>query len=87
MFITFILQECSVKEKVNCLHIAAAMHVLFQISGEIPGDDVNVEDEVSDRALKAAFDSVQTCIQHAAYIAGRSTTVKEVELAECSMCG
>ena len=75
------------KGKGQCLRIAAAMHVLFQISGEILGDNMSVEDEVSDRALKAAIEFVQTCIQHAAYIAGRSTIAKEVELAECGMCG
>ena len=75
------------KGKGQCLRIAAAMHILFQISGEIPGDDVDVKDEVSDQALKAAIDFVQTCIQHAAYIAGRSTIAKEVEVAECGMCG
>jgi hypothetical protein len=47
---------------------------------------VNIEDEVSDQALKAAIDFVHTSIQHAAYIAGRSTIAKEVELAECGMC-
>ena len=75
------------KGKGQCLRIAAAMHVLFQIAGETTGDDVNIEDEVSDQALKEAIDFVQTSIQHAAYIAGRSTITKEVELAECGMCG
>ena len=73
------------KGKGQCLRIAAAMHVLFQITGDAPAEDVNVEDEVSDQALRAAIDFVQTSIQHAAYIAGRSTIAKEVELAECGM--
>ena len=44
------------KGKGQCLRIAAKTHVLFQITGETIGDDVNIVDEVSDQALKAAID-------------------------------
>lgn len=40
------------------------------------------EDEISLPALKAAIDFMASSIQHAAYISGRSTINKEVELAE-----
>ena len=39
------------------------------------------DDELSDEALKAAIDFVQTTTQLAAYISGISTIAKEVEIA------
>ena len=69
------------KSKGQILRVAAVMHALFQIH-EIEGSELVVEDQISDNALQAAIDFVQTCIQHAAYIAERSTISKEVEIAE-----
>jgi hypothetical protein len=68
------------------LRAAAVMHILFQIQQTDPERaEVVIEDEISDKALQASIDFVQTSIQHAAYIAGRSTISKEVEIAEAGI--
>ena len=69
------------KSKGQTLRVAAVMHILFQIH-EVEQSDLVMEDQISENALRAAIDFVQTSIQHAAYIAGRSTISKEVEIAE-----
>ena len=62
------------------------MHILFQIQQRDPEQaEVAVKDEISEEALQAAIDLVQTSIQHAAYIAGRSAISKEVEIAEAGV--
>ena len=71
------------KSKGQTLHVAAVMHILFQIQQtDHEQAEVVLTDEISEQALQAAIDFVQTSIQHAAYIAGRSTISKEVEIAE-----
>ena len=72
------------KSKGQTLRVAAVMHVLFQIH-KTEEAELIMEDEISEDALQAAIDFVQTSIQHAAYIAGRSTISKEVEIAEAGM--
>ena len=74
------------RSKGQTLCVAAVMHVLFQIqqNGQEHAEIV-IEDERYEKALQAAIDFVQTSIQHAAYIAGRSTIYKEVEIAEAGM--
>jgi hypothetical protein len=54
------------KSKGQILRVAATFHVFFH--WESPH---NIPNEISDTALKAAIDFVQTCTQHAAYLAGR----------------
>ena len=74
------------KSKGQILRVAAVLHVLFQI--RLPNanaDDEKACDEpnkISDKALCAAVDFVETSIQHAAYIAGKDTVFKEVEKAQ-----
>ena len=74
------------KSKGQTLRVAAVMHILFQIQQTDPEQvEIAFKDEISEKALQAAIDFVQTSIQHAAYIAGRSTVSKEVEIAEAGM--
>ena len=74
------------KSNGQTLRVAAVMHILFQIQQTDPEQaQVVFKDEISEKALQAAIDFVQTSIQHAAYIAGRSTISKEVEIAEAGM--
>ena len=43
---------------------------------------------IVDEAIKAAINyimTIMTCIQHTAYMSGRSTVVQEVEIAEAGM--
>ena len=65
------------KGKGQCLRVAVVMHILFQIAHETQVDD---DDEISDEALKAAIDFVQTSIQHAAYISGDQLLLKKLRL-------
>ena len=70
------------KSKGQTLRVAAVMHILFQIQQtDHEQAEVVLTDEISEKALQAAIDFVQTSIQYAAYTAGRSTISKEVEIA------
>ena len=65
------------KAKGQILRIAATMHILFHLEKEEEVSEGIIED-----AVLAAINYIQTCIQHTAYITGRSTVVEEVEIAE-----
>ena len=56
---------------------------IIPIAHETQVDD---DDEISDEALKAAIDFVQTSIQHAAYISGDQLLLKKLRVAEYGMC-
>ena len=56
------------------MRLAAVIHVLFQVE-----EQANQSDVISDNALAAAIDFVQTSVQNTAYIAGRDIIAKEVE--------
>lgn len=68
------------KSKGQILWVATVLHVLFQI--QMPNDNENHSeysaDKISDAALCAAVDFVETSTQHAAYIAGKDTILKEL---------
>ena len=74
------------KSKGQILRVAAVLHVLFQI--HMPNDNENHSevhysaDKIGDAALCAAVDFVETSTQHAAYIAGKDTLLKELEKAQ-----
>ena len=63
------------KSKGQTLRLAATMHALFhwKTPDTIPA-------KISDEALKAAVSFVDLCNQHAAFLAGRTTISKEIEL-------
>lgn len=68
--------------KGQILRVAATMHILFHLEKE---DEIC--DVIVDEAIKAAINYyIMTCIQHIAYMTGRSTVVQEVEIAEAGMC-
>ena len=69
------------KAKGQILRVAASMHILFHLEKE---DEIC--DVIIDEAIKAAINYIMTCIQHTAYMTGRSTVVQEVEIAEAGMC-
>ena len=74
------------KSKGQILQVAAILHVLFQI--HVPNDDENHSeahdsaDQIDDTALCAVVDFVETSTQHAAYITGKDTILKELEKAQ-----
>ena len=72
------------KSKGQILRVAAVMHTLFQLKPLHDDEAITyiIDNEISLEALEAAIDFIQTSVQHAAYIAGRSTMAKEVEIAE-----
>lgn len=63
------------KSRGQVLRVAAVLHTLFSIENE----NMNVPDEVSDTALKAAVDFVCVSCQQTAYIAGRGLIDEEIE--------
>lgn len=54
------------KSKGQILRIATTLHVLFNV--ETP---LNIPDVISEKAIKAAINMVDVCLQHAAFLAGR----------------
>ena len=72
------------KSKGQILRVAAVMHTLFQLKPLHDEEEITciINNEISPEALEAAIDFIQTSVQHTAYIAGRSTIAKEVEIAE-----
>ena len=63
------------KSRGQMLRIATVLHLLFSIENP----DQPLGDEVSERALKAAVNFVQTACQQTAYIAGRGTIEEELQ--------
>ena len=54
------------KSKGQILRVAAVFNVLFKLD-----DPGSIEEEISQNALAAADNFVSTCLQHAAFMAGR----------------
>lgn len=69
------------KGKGQVLRVAAALHVLTGDHKEEGGDIIvsEVPNVISEKAIKAARNYVETCCQHAAYIAGRTTIDDEMD--------
>ena len=65
------------KSKRQILRLAAVLHVLFQVK-----ENTDQSDMITDKALAAAIDFIQTSVQRTAYIAGRDIISKELEKAE-----
>lgn len=68
------------KAKGQVLRTAAALSVLFSDSIDDDGKIAmsSIPSEISTRALLAAENFVDTCCQHAAYIAGRGKLEDEI---------
>ena len=73
------------KSKGQILRVSAVLHILFHICLPDATDHEESNDEssnpisniISDEALSAAIDFVETSIQHAAYIAGKGEITNE----------
>ena len=70
------------KSKGQILRLAAVLHVLFQVKDK----NADQSNKISDKALCAAIDFIQTSVQHTAYIAGRDVISKELEKVEEGTC-
>jgi hypothetical protein len=57
------------------LRVAVSLHVLFEMKSEKPASLT-----ISRKALLAAIDFVEVCIQHTAYIAGRGKIDDDISL-------
>ncbi len=69
------------KSKGQVLRVAAALHVLFYDTRWIDDGDIavaGVPSTISTNAILAAENFVDTCCQHAAFIAGRSKMADEI---------
>jgi hypothetical protein len=64
------------KSRGQVLRIATILHVLFSIDDE---DDVTYDPEVSEVAVKAAVNFVQTACQQTAFIVGKGLIQEEVQ--------
>ena len=60
--------------KGQIMRVAATLHVLFNVN-----TPVDIPEEISDAALKAAVNVVDVCIQHAAFLAGRGDVDEEIQ--------
>ena len=63
------------KSRGHVLRLAAVLHMLFFI--ESPEEDL--DDEISEAAVKAAVNIVQVACQQTAFIAGKGTLSEEME--------
>ena len=81
MWLVFIIGMLS-KSKGQILRVAATMHVLFH--WQKPHDISTIIDE---KAVSAAIEFVDLCIQHAAFITGRKTIEEEIEVVHSLMQG
>lgn len=63
------------KSRGHVLRLAAVLHMLFSI--ESP--DENLDEEISEEAIKAAVNIVQVACQQTAFIAGKGTLTEEME--------
>lgn len=64
------------KSRGQVLRIATIFHVLFSIENE---EDVTYDSEVSEVAVKAAVNFVQTACQQTAFIVGKGLIQEEVQ--------
>ena len=63
------------KSRGHVLRLAAVLHMLFSI--ESPDEDL--DEEISEEAIKAAVNIVQVACQQTAFIAGKGTLTEEME--------
>lgn len=70
------------KSRGQVLRIATIFHVLFCIDNE---DDFTCASEVSERAVKAAVNFVQTACQQTAFIVGKGLIQEEVQAYKIGM--
>lgn len=68
------------KSKGQILRIAAVLETLFQVDADY-ASKTERSNEISDSALKAAIDYVQTSIQHTCYMAGELQLLKKLKCA------
>ena len=54
--------------------MAAVLHVIFHLDTPL-----EISQDISDAAIVAAHDLVSVCIQHAAYLAGRTDVDNEID--------
>ena len=62
------------KSKGQILRVAAVLHVLFHRDTPL-----NIPENVSEEAVKAAVNFVDLCLQHAAYLAGRGDISEAIQ--------
>lgn len=62
------------KAKGQILRVAATLHVLFHIDTPLAIPSI-----IDDKAVKAAIDLVDVCIQQAAFLAGRGDVQEAIE--------
>ena len=74
-FCMFICIGILSKSRGQVLRVAAVLHTLFSIENE----NMNIPDEVSEAALKAAVNFVRVSCQQTAYVAGRGLIDEEIE--------
>ena len=67
------------KAKGQILRTAAALHVLFEDSVRLEFGELALSPVISKEVLLAAINFVDTCCQHAAFIAGRGNIEDEVK--------
>ena len=66
------------KSKGQVLHVASCLHVLFSDINNDEGDIASIPSTISKEAIVAAQNSVETCCQHAAFMAGRDKVGAEI---------
>ena len=69
------------KSKGLILRVAGVLHVLFQVDS--PGD---ISNTISEQAIIAAQDFVDTCCQHAAFLAGRGHIQDAIHQLQLGLC-
>ena len=62
------------KSKGQILRVAAVLHVLFHF--EIP---LNVPENISEEAIRAASNFVDLCLQHTTYLTGRGDISQAIQ--------
>ena len=63
------------KSRGQVLRVAAVLHTLFSVDSE----NSDIDDTISDEAMKAAVDFVRTACQQTAYVAGRGLLKEEID--------
>ena len=66
------------KSKGQILRVASCLHVLFTDSNNDDSDIVGIPSTISKEAIVAAQNFVETCCQHAAFMAGRDKVEAEI---------
>ena len=67
------------KAKGQILRTAATLHALFEDSVDPESGELTISTVISDEALLASINFVDTCCQHAAFIAGRGIIEDEIK--------